>query len=1318
MNIQTEYQKKVDLMQQITYWQENLDKPIPIVDIPSDYSRSHLSSTVTKNIVKIKLESNLNRELSQFCRSQHFTTFIPLLAALKALLGRYTGQEDIIVGSVSADSLHPDTQKSNFVNLIALRTNIISNFSVKKLIDSVAKTVREAALHGDYPFSRIVTEVLEDQELTNPGIFQVMLVPCNGEFELSGVPVTVKHLEKISQYSNQSDIVILTEDTPTGLEITWEYNAELFTAESIERMLGHWQMLLQGIIAHPEQDVATLPLLSAAEKHQLLVEWNDTQQEYPQDKCIHELFEQQVAINPDAVAMVFGDDKLTYGELNQRANQLAHYLMKLGAQPDTLVGISVERSPEMIVGLLGILKAGAAYVPLDPTYPPERLAYMLSDAQMPILLTTSELVAELPEHQAQVICLDTDWENIAQHSQEDLQNQATAENLAYVLYTSGSSGKPKGVCCHHLGVVNLLADFEQKKPLCVGNNCSFWTSLNFDVSVYEIFSPLLVGATLHIVPESLRYEAIAFFEWLEEHQINSAYMPPFMLHYLTEWLEKNSRNCSLQRLLVGVEPIIEKLLVTITQQVSGLKIINGYGPTEATICATVYPVSPDSTHDKNTPIGKPVQNTEIYLLDSQLKPVPVNVSGELYIASPGLARGYLNRPQLTAEKFIANPFKDSKFKRLYQTGDLARYLADGNIEFLGRIDHQVKIRGFRIEIEEIETALRQHPEVRETVVLAREESPGNKRLVAYLVSGKEGSSEAQREQLGQWQQVVNATYSQLAPAADPTLNIIGWTNSYTGKPIPQSEMREWAEQTSNRILSYKPNRVLEIGCGSGILLFRIAPHCSYYHGIDISQEALHYIQQQVSVQNWQCEVALSQRAADNFENIEPASLDSVIINSVIQFFPSVDYLVDVLEKAVKTVVPGGFIFLGDLRSLTLLFAFHASIQLHQAPDSLSIQQLQQRIQNNVDREEDLIVDPDFFIALKEHLPQISHVEIQLKGGRYQNELTKFRYDVVLHIGKEESSPIEPSWLDWQKEQLNLSSVRQLLATSQPEMLGIKNVPNARLLSEIKLLQLLDTGKYATIEELRCAWQQENGSGVEPEDWWELTAELPYTTYINWSNAKAQDCYEVVFQKDTIIAPYSHDLSSSSVAKPWSAYVNNPLQSKIASKLELRLRSYLHQRLPDYMVPSAFVILDKMPLTPSGKIDRRALPAPDRSRPELETELVMPQSDAEQLIAEAWQEVLQLDVVGIEDNFFELGGNSLLLTQIYNKLSDKFEAKLSIVMLFQYPTIKTLTQQLSQTASKETAIKKNTSSQQNRKSLSKQQKQLRQKHRQVEKKYDS
>ncbi len=1029
-------------------------------------------------------------------------------------------------------------------------------------------------------------------------------------------------------------------------------------------------------------------------------------------KRIDRLFQEQAERTPSEVAVVFQQQQLTYQQLDRQSNRLASYLRSLGVNSEVLVGICLERSLEAIVSILAILKAGGAYVPFDPTYPQERLVYMFSDARIPILLTTSDCsdwVSELPQHQAKILCLDTQWQNISQQSSDALVSEETAENLAYVLYTSGSTGKPKGVCCNHIGVVNLLEDFEQKQPISVGDRCSFWTSLSFDVSIYEIFSALLSGGTLHIVPEHLRYETIALFEWLKTHQINSAYLPPFILNNFNEWLEQNAKDCPLKRLLVGVEPILEQLLVAIARQIPGLQIINGYGPTEATICATLYPVSSTSANHQNTPIGKPVQNTEIYLLDSQLQPVPEGESGELYVAGLGLARGYLNRPDLTAEKFIDNPFNNSPFKRLYKTGDLARYLSDGNIEFLGRVDRQVKIRGFRVELGEIETTLRQHPEVWETVVVAREDRPGSKRLIAYVVPGNPEISEAESEQLEQWQQVVDATYSQMTPDSDPTLNIIGWKNSYTGEQIPQVEMREWAEQTSDRILSCNPNRVLEIGCGSGMLLFRIAPHCSHYHGLDISEAALRYVRQQVEAQNLACEVVLNQRSADNLEGIKPASLDAVIINSVIQFFPSVDYLVDVLKKVVRAVAPGGAIFLGDLRSLPLLEAFHTSIQLYQAPDSLSTQQLQQRIQNNLNQEEDLIVDPELFVALKQELPQISHVEVQLKRGRYHNELTKFRYDVILHIGKDSSVPVEPRRLDWQKNELSLSSIRQLLETSQPDLLTIENVPNARLRSDIEQLTRLQSGKYATVEALRSALQSENGDGIDPEQWWKLGETLPYKTYINWSNSKAKDCYDVVLQKDTIATPCPDVLSetSASVYKPWNAYVNNPLHSKIASSLELRLRNYLHEKLPEHMVPSALIALEKMPLTPSGKIDRRALPAPDRSRPDLATDLVMPQSEAEQTIAEVWREVLDLDVVGIEDNFFELGGNSLLLTQIYHKLSDRLDPNLSIVMLFQHPTIKMLAQQLSQTNDKPTVMNSNGSTTRNRKkSVARQQKQLR------------
>ena len=691
------------------------------------------------------------------------------------------------------------------------------------------------------------------------------------------------------------------------------------------------------------------------------------------------------------------------------------------------------------------------------------------------------------------------------------------------------------------------------------------------------------------------------------------------------------------------------------------------------------------------PIGRPIDNGRVYILDKFLQPVPKGVTGELYLGGDCLARGYLNRPDLTTERFIPNPYSKSKEEQLYKTGDLGRYLSDGNIEYLGRSDNQVKIRGFRIEPGEIETVIARHPAIGEAVVMAREDIPSHKRLVAYVVGNEQAyhtlniSSDA--EQVAQWEQVWDANYSQSASNIDPTFNTAGWRDSYTGKPIPPQEMREWRDRTVERILSCQPNRVLEIGCGTGMLLFNLAPHCEHYLGTDLSAQALHYVEQQLNhLEGTWSQVSLSQRAADNLDGLEQSSFDTVIINSVVELFPSMDYLVDVLEKAIKVVKPGGSIFVGDVRNFTLLEAFHTSVQLHQAPASLTKEQLQQRVRKSLKQEGQLSIDPKFFTALKQHLPEISHVQIQLRGGHFHNEMNKFRYDAILHVGQEISSTADLSWLDWQQDKLSLSSVQELIQENKPEILGIKGVPNSRLMTEVKLLELLSNEELATVGELRETLEQSKEKGVEPEDWWSLSNELPYGIAINWSDDKSGGYYDVVLQQNSLPTSSIVDFTNSSPPKPWSAYGNNPLHGQIASKLEPELRNYLRKCLPDYMVPAAVVVLERMPLTPSGKIARRQLPAPDKSRPELATSLIIPKSETEEIIAKVWQEVLQLEVVGIKDNFFELGGNSLLLTQVYNKLTGTFGSELSIVKLFQYPTIESLAENLSQVQDGELALK--------------------------------
>ena len=568
-------------------------------------------------------------------------------------------------------------------------------------------------------------------------------------------------------------------DTEQGLQGTFEYATDLFDHTTISRMLGHFQTLLEGIVAHPEHRLTDFPLLTEAERHQILVEWNDTTADYPQDTCLHELFETWAEQTPDAVAVVCNGQQLTYGALNRRANQLAHYLRALGVGPEVCVGLCVERSLELVVGLLGILKAGGAYVPLDPTYPQERLSFMLSDAQVAVLVTQQKIVADLPAHEERLVYLDTDWESIAQQSEANPVSGVTPENLAYVMYTSGSTGKPKGVMIEQRQVLAFLYGFEHVVPGGAGCIGTAVCPCGFDVSVWECFSMLCFGGTLHIIVPEILTDPQQFVRYLVDHRITSAYIPPALLSEVASHLEQQHTQMALNRILVGTEPIKQGLLQRFRNLSEHMRIVNGYGPTETTICATLFPFCAATEPDRRTPIGTGIRGYEVYLVDANMQLVPIGIPGELYIGGVGLARGYRNRPELNAEQFIPHPFRNRPGARLYKTGDLARCLPDGNLEFLGRLDQQVKIRGFRVEPGEIEAVLAGLPVVQESVVVAREDQSGDKRLVAYVVPNPNSKGLLSRmdaqaaEHLANWQALFEDIYGQTSAHQDLTFNITG-----------------------------------------------------------------------------------------------------------------------------------------------------------------------------------------------------------------------------------------------------------------------------------------------------------------------------------------------------------------------------------------------------------------------------------------------------------------------------------------------------------------------------------------------------------------
>lgn len=1381
-------------------WPLSLGQSLPVLQLPTDRPRPAVRTNRRARLWR-NLPPSLLEALKRLSQGEGATLFMTLLGAFQTLLYRYTGQVDVIVGSPvvghaglgswvsqrvresrdrqANESIDPLACLPVDLHWQAFRTDLSGDPTFRQLLVRMRDVV-EAYAHRDLP---LIRPAANDQPSATGWPWSVVFAFFESTQAVSGVDdgstsqrvggpggresercTETDGLDTARSRSGSSergssfsacdslpqalidsngrwavDVSLFLEATEQGLTAIFDYDADLFDATSISRMAGHFQTLLQGIVACPDERLSRLPLLTEAERQQLLVEWNDTQMEFPHDSCLHQLFEAQVERNPNAVAVISQQESLTYAELNQRANQLAHLLRSLGVGPDVPVGICVERSVAMVVGLMGIAKAGGAYVPLDPSYPRDRLAFMLEDTQVPVLVTQERLLAELPDHQAQVVCLDglaerppiptttSQTSSETQHSNiwnlefgnGDFPKEAvTPENLCYIIYTSGSTGRPKGIMLNHQGRVNNFCDFNRRFQIGPGDRLIALSSLSFDMCAYDVFGILAAGAAI-VLPEARQErEPLHWAELMVQHRVTVWHSAPAMLEMLVEYVahQPELHPRFLRLVLLGGDWIPVTLPDRIKALAPGVTVVSMGGATEASMDSTIYVIERTDPTWKSIPYGRPMYNQLAYVLDEQLQPLPIGVPGELHLGGIGLAWGYLNRPDLTAEKFIPNPFSRQPGDRLYKTGDLACYLPDGNLKLLGRMDFQVKIRGYRVELGEIASTLMQHPAVQEATVIAREDGSGNKQLVAYVVPNREWrnerseeregegeSSDWAREQIWQWQRVYDETYSQTVTEADPTFNIIGWNSSYTGLPIPPEQMREWVDQTVERILALRSRRVLEIGCGTGLLLFRIAPHCLDYCGIDFSAEALRYIQQQLMTPGRELpQVSLLQRTAENLEGIEAEFFDVVILNSIVQLFPSLDYLFQVLERAAQAVAPGGFMYVGDVISLPHLEMFHTTVQLHQAPAWISRAQLEQRIRKQVMQEEQLFVDPAFFQALPQHLPKISHVQMQLRRGRYHNEMTQFRYDVLLHVSAGQStSQVSPSlslspsstpqvtWLDWQQQELSLEAVRQYLVQKEPDVLGLARVPNARLRTEVKALEWLARAEGpATVGELREVLRHiPDDAGVHPEDLWAIGDELPYTVHITWSRSGEIGCYDALLarrptasatadagwlterQLDALPRP------SSASRKPWSHYANNPLQGLLTRKLVPQLRSFLQEKLPEYMVPSAFVLLEALPLSPNGKVDRRALPVPDQARPELDEPFVAPRNPLEEVVAGVWAEILGVERVGIHDHFLELGGHSLLATQIMSRLQDIFPLELPLRYLFESPTVAQLAERI-------------------------------------------
>jgi amino acid adenylation domain-containing protein len=726
------------LAAQLSYWREQLRDSPKLLELPTDRPRPAVQRYHGASET-FRLSRELTEELQGLSRQQGVTLFMTLLAAFKIVLARYSGTVDVAVGTPIAGRSRAELEGliGFFVNTLVLRTDLSGNPTFLELLGRVREVTLGAYAHQDVPFERLVEELQPARELSHAPLFQVMFTLQNAPRPSLELPDLTLAQVEMDAGTAMFDLSLSVEETPRGLFGVFEYNTDLFDASTIKRLAGHLQNLLAGVVAAPRRRVSDVPLLTGDEHRLLLSAWNETREDYPLDRPLHELIEAQAERTPAAVALFFEDEKLTYRELNARANQLAHYLRSLGVVPETVVGICMERSLDMVTGLLGIMKAGGAYLPLEPEYPTERLSYMLRDARASVILTQRKFAESLPAQTARVVCVETDGDEIRRERTHNPASGVVASNLIYIIYTSGSTGEPKGAMLAHRGVSNCLLWMQRRHRLTAEDRVLLKAPLSFDSSVWELFWPLMVGASVVIARAGEQRDSTYLAELIARRRVTTVHFVPSMFQVFLE--EKNLEACdSLRHVVCGGEALPVASVGRFYQRLRG-ELHNFYGPTETSIGSIDYICSKKDVDRWIVPIGRPIANTECYLLDDRLQPVPVGVPGELYTGGVGLARGYLERPALTAERFIPHPFAATPGARLYRTGDRARYLPDGDIEFLGRADQQVKLRGLRIELGEIEAALGKHPAVHDVVVVVREDVPGDKRLVAYPVF-KSGAS--------------------------------------------------------------------------------------------------------------------------------------------------------------------------------------------------------------------------------------------------------------------------------------------------------------------------------------------------------------------------------------------------------------------------------------------------------------------------------------------------------------------------------------------------------------------------------------------------
>jgi amino acid adenylation domain-containing protein len=1267
-------------------WKRRLQGMPTALHLPADRPRSG-ERTFAGATRPFTVPPALVERVEALARRLDATPFMVFLSAFQVLLHRITGQRDLCVGSSIANRNRREIEPlvGCFVNTLVLRARLDGAPAFRDVVAQAREVCLEAFAHQDVPFERIV-EALQPQR--DPGripLIDVGLVFQNAPIPRLELPRLQAEIVELPVRASKIDLTLfLTPSAPGGtIAGAVEYATDLFEAKTIDRFVERYLALLEAAVAAPERGISSLPILAAEERREILGQWGNMGADVePPAAGFQALFEESAARNADRPALRWGDEELTYAELNRRANRLAHHLRAAGVGPDQRVGLFLDRSIDMVVAVLAVVKAGGAYVPLDPTYPTERLAYMLERAGAALVIAADRLPEELSAGGARVLSLRDEAAEIERRSAENPPVTTSPANLAYVVFTSGSTGRPKGVMVTHGNLSSGARAWDEIYGLrSAGEHYLQMAGFSFDVFSQDLVRALCFGKRLVLCPRELLLEPPRLYALMRRERIDWAEFVPTALRSLVTWLEESGNALDFMRVLVVGSDAWFVSEYRRFRRLCGprTRLVNSYGMSEATIDnSSSEEPSPDLGDDRLVPAGRPFRNTRFYVLDGRMEPVPAGVAGEIYVAGACLSRGYIGRPELTAERFLPDPFSPVPGDRMYRSGDLARWLPDGNLEFLGRADHQVKVRGARFELGEVEAVIRTHPAVRDAAMAVHADATGENELVAYVVADpaqlapdpeEDKTAERTSSHTAQWKAVFDDLYQQVGPDIDPTFYIEGWESSYTGEPLPADEVRVWVEQTAERIAARKPSRILDLGSGSGLMMFRLAPSCADYLATDLSSRPLEFLRREIAKRPGYSAVRLDQRPADDFSGIAPGSFDAAICISVAQYFPSLDYLLRVVAGAVEAVRPGGFIFLGDLRNLALLEPFHASVELHRASDATTSQELARRIEDQVFHEKQLVLAPEVFASLPRRNPRVGAVQVLLERGRARNELSCFRYDVLIHVGP-------PAWTErdvpvrrWAEDGLTLARLREVLAAGAEGTVAVSGIPNARVSREARLVELIRSpGAPPTAEAIRRALG-EDSPGVDPEDLWAL-AELGYDVSLEWTGSRADGRFEALFTRAGS-PPVRPAAWRAPAEEPAGPLASDPLRADVARRLIPELRAFLARNLPSYMVPSAFVPMRALPVTSNGKLDRRALPPPGRAARDLRTPYVAPKGELEEALARMWSQILGVPQVGVHDNWFELGGHSLLATQLASRVTRAFNVEISLRTMFDRPTVAAL-----------------------------------------------